>query len=112
MSLTATTFTRTLAGIYDAINGVWSAPPSTITIAGNAIQVRGNPQRYQAKGLEISTMPTLFWTPATYGLRAFTPDCVLPGDTVVWAGITYSVKDVEPISPDGIVIAARIIVSS
>jgi hypothetical protein len=74
------------------------------------MQVQGEPQRYAALGLDLSTMPTLFFTPNSYNLSAFSTDFVRPGDTVVWRSVTYTVKDVAPIGPDGVVIAARIIV--
>lgn len=105
-----TTFTRTSAGTYDGATGTWSGPATT-TITGSAIQVRGTPQRYQALELVLSTMPTLFFTPDDYPLLANTDAFVLAGDTVVWTGDTYTVKDVDPIAPDGYVIAARIIVA-
>ena len=34
-----------------------------------------------------------------------------PGDTVGWAGTTYTVRDVVELAPDGVVIAAHVIVS-
>lgn len=106
----ATTFTRVTPGTYDPATNT-TASPTTSTITGSAIQVRGNPQRYAALGLVLSTMPTLFFTPDTYPLAANGSAFVLPGDTVTWASQTYVVQDVEPIAPDGYVIAARIVVS-
>jgi len=107
----ATTFTRTSPGTYDPTTDTWTSPV-TSTIDGSAIQVRGNPQRYAALGLILATMPTLLFTPVAYGLRAFTTEFVLPGDTVVWNGVTYTAKDIDPVAPDGLVIVARIIVSA
>ena len=78
--------------------------PVTTTITGSAIQVKGIPARYTALGLVLTTMPTLLFTPTTYGE---TPE---PGDTVSWVGKTYTVKDVDPVAPDGITIIARIII--
>ena len=34
-----------------------------------------------------------------------------PGDTVTWASTVYTVRDVLPIQPDGVLIAARVIVT-
>ena len=104
-----TTFSRTSPGVYDASTGTWSAP-STTTIGGSAVMVKGNPERYAALGLILTTMPTLVFTPTSYNLKAFSSDFVLPGDTVVWNSATYTVKDVDPIAPDGFVIAARIVI--
>lgn len=104
-----TTFTRTNPGTYDPETGLYSSA-STSTITGSAIMVRGKPQRYEALGLNLATMPSLLFTPDDYQLSAFSSDFVQPGDTVSWRGVTYTVQDVEPIAPDGVVIMARIIV--
>jgi hypothetical protein len=97
------TFTRRTA-TYDATTDTQTVAESTI--AGSAIQVRGDPRRYVALGLVLSEMPTLFFAPATYG------ECPAPGDTVVWpdGGDTWAVRDVDPIAPDGVVIAARVVI--
>lgn len=81
------------------------------TITGNAIQVSGKPDTLRALSLIDSGAPTLLFTPTSYGLRAGTDDFVRAGDTVVWAGATYTVKDVAPVAPDGFVIVARVIVA-
>lgn len=101
------TFTRTRR-VYDPASD--TSVPVTSTITGNAIQVRGNPQRYKALGLTLERMPTLFFTPTDYNLEANGTAFVQPGDTVPWGSLTYTVKDVEPIAPDNVVIAARIVV--
>lgn len=102
------TFTRLTLTIDPATE---LATPTTTTITGSAIQVKGDPRRYEADGLTLSTMPTLFFTPTSYALRAFTDEFVKPGDTVVWQTTTYVVRAVDPLAPDGFVIAARIIVA-
>jgi len=84
--------------------------PVTTTITGSAIQVKADPQRYQAQGLSVSTMPTLLFTPTSYNLKAYTDEFVAPGDTVPWNSETYTVRDVEPVAPDGVVIVARIVI--
>jgi hypothetical protein len=105
------TFTRSSPGTYNDATGQWSSP-STTTITGNAISVRGNPQRYRDLSLNIQTMPCLFFSPTTYELKAGTSEFVMPGDTTEWNGVTYTVRDVDPIAPDGYVIAARIVVEA
>ena len=100
----AITFTRT-AHTTDPVTGLSTTSSSTIT--GSAIQVRGDAQRYDALGLKLDTMPTLFFSPTTYGNEP------LPGDTVTWPasnGDVYTVRDVAPIAPDGVLIAARIVI--
>ena len=106
----ATTFTRTNPGTYDGTTDTFTGAAAS-TITGSAIQVKGNPSRYAALGLVLSTMPTLFFTPTTYPLLANGTEFVQPGDTVVWSGQTFTVRDVDPIAPDAYVIAARVIVS-
>lgn len=100
MAVTFTRSTRT----YDAATDTSSVVASTIT--GSAIQVRGDPRRYKALGLTLTDMPTLFFCPTTYG------ECPAVGDTVTWTSKRYTVRDVSPIAPDGVTIAARIIVGA
>ena len=104
-----TTFSR-IRQTNDPATDTWSSKVET-TIAGAAIQVRGDPQRYKALELIESAAPTLFFTPTDYELQAFTDEFVKPGDTCTWNGLTFTARDVTTIAPDGIVIAARIVVS-
>jgi hypothetical protein len=90
---------------YDPLAGTTTSSSSTIT--GSAIEVRGDVERYKALGLVLSTMPTLFFSPTTYG------ECPQAGDSVVWPetnGSTYTVRDVARIAPDGVTIAARVVI--
>lgn len=101
------TFTR-VRRVYDPTTD--TAIPVTTTITGNAMQVRGDPRRYKALGLTLTTMPTLFFTPTDYGLEANGEAFVQPGDTVQWGSRTFTVKDVDPIAPDNVIIAGRIVI--
>jgi hypothetical protein len=101
------TFTRR-SPVYDASSDTSVIVETTIT--GNAMQVRGDPRRYKALGLTLLTMPTLLFTPTDYEIEANGSDFVQPGDTVVWTSRTFTVKDVDPIAPDGVVIASRIVI--
>lgn len=78
---------------------------STTTISGSAIQVKGDPNRYRQLSLIESQAPSLLFAPDTYG------DLPKEGDTVTWAGVGYTAKDVTPIALDGVVIAARIVIA-
>ena len=100
--MSAVTFTRTTTTYTDPTTGATTV--ATSTVVGQAMRVRGRPYTYQALSLIESEAPTLFFTPTTYG------ECPQPGDTVTWANIAYRVRDVDPIAPDGVVIAARIVV--
>ena len=106
----AVTFTRASAGTYDGVADSFTTA-TTSTIAGQAMQVHGDAQRYDSLGLVLATMPTLFFAPTSYPLAANATAFVEPGDTVVWSGVTYTARDVDPLAPDGYVITARVIVS-
>lgn len=105
------TFTRTNPGTYDGPTGTYTGAAVT-TISGNAVKVRGDPQTYARLNLVLSQHPTLLFTPNEYEQLDFTDDFVKPGDTVQWNGVTFTVRDVNTIAPDGVVIAARIVVSA
>jgi hypothetical protein len=108
MSVTFTRATQT----YTPTTDVTAVTETTIT--GSAVQVRGNAQRYADQGLTLSTMPTLLISAEDYGLVSFSEDFVRPGDTVEWptgSGTIYTVKDVEPVAPDGYAIIARVAIA-
>ena len=107
----AMTFSRITPGTFDPLTEVTTGATVT-TVSGEAIVVRGDPQRYRALGLNLATMPTVLFTPTTYALRSYTTDFVQPGDTTTLNGLALTVRDVSPIGPDGNVIAARIILSA
>lgn len=88
--------------VYDSTTGRWTKSPDT-TASGSAMQVRGDPDRFAALSLVLVDPVTLLV--AASGL-AITPQ---PGDSMVWAGATYTVKDVDPTGPDGTAIFYRII---
>lgn len=88
---------------YDASADTMTTTETTID--GAAIRVRGNPLRYRDLDLKESEAPTLLFVPETYG------DTPRPGDTIDWNDITYTVRDVEPLAPDGVTIQARMVVS-
>jgi hypothetical protein len=100
----AVTFTETRPGTKDEATETYSAP-TIVTVAGYAMQVAGDPRRYAELRLVQSEAPALFFVPATIG--------TLPAalSTVVWNGLTYSVRDIAPFGPDGPAIFATIIVS-
>jgi hypothetical protein len=81
------------------------------TISGNAIKVRGKPDTYRALNLTDTFAPTLFFTPTDYELHDGTAEFVRPGDEVTWAEQNFKVLLVDAIAPDGVVIAARIVIA-
>ena len=99
----ATTFTRK-AQTYNAETGVMTTVESTV--AGAAFQRPNKPHRFDALGLSLTENLTLFFTPTIYG------QVPVPGDEVTWpaSGTVYRVNDVEEIAPDGVVIAAYVVI--
>jgi hypothetical protein len=102
------TFTR-VTQTFDETTGLSTSVTSTIT--GSAIKVKGKADTYTRIGLVESSAPTLLFTPTDYDLHAHSDEFVKAGDTVSWAGATFTAKDVDPIAPDGFVILARIVVA-
>lgn len=99
----AVTFSHVTPGAYDEATDTYSSPTS-VTVPGAAIQVEGQPDTYERLGLVQSSAPTLFFVPTTLG------DLPLPGYAVTWAGSSCTVRDVDAIAPDGVAIAATIVV--
>ena len=97
----AVTFSRdavTLASATDIVT------PTTTTVTGYAVRVPGDATRYARGGWTLSAMPTLLVACATYG------DEPEAGDVVTWAGVVYTVLDVEPTAPDGSAIITSCVV--
>ena len=99
----ATTFTRR-TNVTNPEDGSHTVTESTVE--GSATRVRSDAQRFSALKLDLTENPTLFFVPTTYG------EVPEPGDEVTWPanGPVYKVADVDPIAPDGVVIAARVVI--
>ena len=50
----------------------------------------GNPEEYAAPGLILEKTPLIGFTPDDYPLKAFTPEFVMPGDTTIINGVTFT----------------------
>ena len=98
------TFTLTAPGTYDAATGVWGTPTTT-TVPGYAIRTKGDPLKYQALGLVQSESPMLLFVPDTYG------GAPAPGYSCAWNSMTYIVRDVDPLAPDGLTIKANVVMT-
>ena len=100
----ATTFTRKTQTL-DPETGVMKTVETTVTGAAFR-QMRGDPHVYAELGLSLTENPQLFFTPTTYG------EVPKPGDEVTWptGGTVYKVKSVNPLAPDGVVIAAKVVI--
>jgi len=98
------TFTLAGQGTYDPLTDT-TTPGADVVITGAAVRVKGNPIVYQRLSLIEGEAPTLFFTPDNYG------DVPALDAVVTWGGIDYTVKSVDPIAPDGVAIAARVVVA-
>jgi hypothetical protein len=98
-TVTFTAYTQTYTPTTD------TSTVTASTVTGSAIRVRGNPDTYETLKLIESQAPTLLFAPATYG------DAPSLGAVVSWGGTTYTVRDVQPVAPDGSDIISRIVVA-
>jgi hypothetical protein len=89
----AVTFTK-VTTTQDDTTGAPNAP-STATVTGVAIRVKGDPIKYRDLGLTESEAPTLFFVPLAQG------DLPALASTVSWGGETYTVRDLRPLDVDG-----------
>jgi hypothetical protein len=98
---TSVTFSR-VTQLEDEATG--AVTPIVTTVVGRAVETAGDPERYKALGLVLTTMPSLAFTPD--------PTSVLPqpGDTVTWGGLVYTVRDVAPQAPAGVPLAATVVI--
>jgi hypothetical protein len=100
---TSATFTTTSAGTENPLTGLFTSGSSS-TVAGRAVRVAGDPKVYEVLGLVEAKAPTLFFVPTTFG------DSVALGATVTWSSTVYTVRQADPIAPDGNNIAWRVVV--
>lgn len=96
------TLTRT-ARTYTATTDTLTSTTSTVT--GSAIRVPGNPNTYQALKLVEADPVTLLFAPSTYDTGPAL------GDTVTWDSKVLTVRDVQPIAPNGEILLSRMVVA-
>ena len=105
-------FTRNSPGVYVEATDSWTAP-TTSAITGEGILMSGDPEEYAAMELVLETTPIIGFTPDDYPLAAYTPEFVMPGDTTVLNGVTFTVVKIpKVVAPDGYVIYSRIAVTA
>lgn len=81
-------------GTYDWQTDSFTGPGS-VDATGKAVQIEGDADRFAALNLKLINPVTLMI--AAHGL-AVTP---VPGMPIVWAGKSYTLKDVDTVAPDG-----------
>lgn len=77
--------------------------PATGNITGQAVELPGDPEEYQALELIGQEPITLFFVPDVFG------DSPALRSVVPWAGKDRVVARIFPIRPDGTMIAARVV---
>jgi len=103
---TAVVFELTTAGAYDPVADTETGA-TTSRVPGVAMRVTPNPQdikRFQEKSLVVAETPLLLFVADTYG------DVVPMGASCTWEGQRCTVRDVNPLAPDGVHILARVAV--
>jgi hypothetical protein len=100
----AVTLTGVTPGTYDPATDTTTGG-STVTLAGHAMQIDGDPDLYTQLGLIESENPTLLFKPASGSV----PDVL--GWTIVWGGETLTIKNVTRLAMAGVTTAAKLVVS-
>jgi hypothetical protein len=88
------TFPTNTGGVYDPATDSWSGGTAG-TATGRGVQIANDLTQLQALGIVNKTTITLLV--AARGLTA-TPEREEP---MSWAGVTYSIADVQTTAPDG-----------
>lgn len=78
---------------------------ATSSVAGYALRVSGEPKEYERLGLVETEAPTFLFVPTTFGDE---PEL---GAETTFAGLTYRVRDVQAVAPDGVGVLYRLVMS-
>lgn len=98
------TFTRHVAGTYNPETDTETGGSST-TIVGSAFaKMSGAEEIFGAGTIITESQRLLLFTPTTYGQYP------VQGDTVVWEGLTWNVRKVKTLAPDGVAILSYALV--
>jgi hypothetical protein len=100
----AVVFSKTTPGTYNETTDTTTAPV-TVSVAGHAMQIDGDPELYKNLELIESENPTLLFKPDTVGQMPAL------GSTVLWGAQTFTVRNINKLAMDGTPTAARIVVS-
>lgn len=87
--------------IHNPLTATWTGGLPTLD-QGFAVQIEGDPDRFNSLSLVLKDPVTLLV--AASGLSTVPK----PGLPITWAGLTYTIKDVNPTAPDGVAIVYEI----
>ena len=96
------------SGAYSDIQdagGEVSFTKRTTIVSGVALQVKGDPEEYEALKLIEKAALTLLFVAETYG------DSPPLGASCEWGGLRYQVEAIRKLAPDGTAVLSRVIVS-
>lgn len=80
--------------VYNPLTDTWSG--GTVSFAtGRAVEIPGDPNRFQALGLVLTNPVTLLV--AAQGLTIEPA----PGMSLTWGGVGYTIMNVDRVAPDG-----------
>ena len=77
----------------------------TMTVSGVALQIRGDPEEYEALKLIQKEALTLLFVAETYG------ESPPLGASCEWGSQRYQVEAIRKLAPDGTAVLSRVIVS-
>jgi head-tail adaptor len=99
------TFTKAVTtSRYDAETNTLDTPPVTTTATGYIKRIGGEPQQRETQSLVEREAPTVLFVPTTYGtLPALGASAHVSADD-------FFLRSVLPIAPDGVALAARLVV--
>lgn len=97
------TFPALSGGTYNASTGTWSSTTGGAAVSGYAVEKPLDPEEYRPDTQIISSDALLVFIPSTYGAFPVT------GQAPTWAGKKRTVKQVWPIRPAEVAIAARVV---
>lgn len=100
----AVTFTLVLPGTYQESTGTFSGSPTTVTVTGYAVRIKGDPDMYAKLGLIETEAATLDFVPTTMGQRP--PKLA----RAPFGSETFIVAEIFPFAPAGSDISSRIVV--
>lgn len=92
--------------VFDQATNTWSGSTAADPVKGKAVQTENDSEVIATLGLVGKTVVTLL-VPAKN--LALVP---IAGMMLIWAGVTYTIRDPGPLAPDGIPILYTVVAST